>query len=172
GGSYNYCAARRGGAVSCWGSNEDGQIANGKAGRENDASTPSAIRAVRGVSRMGDTTDSMCVTLANGEGRCWGANDFGQTGSGDAETDDVMAPVTYKRDDVAVTALGNIVHMGCGWNFCCAMHAEGGVSCAGSTPIGGSGGFLGISNRRSATPIAAPGLVFATAAPEAAAAAE
>ncbi len=167
GGSYNYCALRRGGAVACWGSNEDGQIANGKAGRENDAAAPVAVRGLRGASRLGDSTDSICVAMGNGEGRCWGANDFGQTGSGDAETDDVMAPVVFKRDDVAVQALGNVLQMGCGWNFCCAMHAQGGVSCAGSTPIGGSGGFLGISNRRSATPIAAPGVVFATATSEA-----
>lgn len=161
GGSYTFCALRRGGAPSCWGSNDDGQLANGKSGREHDSSTPVAVRNVRGVARLGDTTDSICVALGNGEGRCWGANDFGQTGSGDTETDDVLAPVKYERADAAVQALGDVVQMGCGWNFCCALHAQGGVSCAGSTPIGGSGGIFGISNRRSATPIAAPGLTFA-----------
>lgn len=161
GGSYDFCVTRRGGALSCWGGNDDGQLGNGKSGRDHDSATPVSVRSVRGVARLGDTTDSMCVALGNGEGRCWGANDFGQTGSGDTETDDVTAPVKYERSDVAVQALGNVVQMGCGWNFCCALHAQGGVSCAGSTPIGGSGGFLGISNQRSATPIAAPGLVLA-----------
>ena len=56
--------------------------------------------------------------------------------------------------------MGNIVEMGCGWNFCCALHADGGVSCAGSTPIGGSSGFFGLSNQRSAIPIPAPGTTF------------
>ena len=60
--------------------------------------------------------------------------------------------------------MGNLVQMGCGWNFCCGLHANGQVSCAGSTPIGGSGGFLGMSNRRSTTPIAATGVTYAVAA--------
>ncbi len=105
--------------------------------------------------------DSMCVALRNGDGRCWGANDFGQTGHDDSDTDDVTTAWEYMRNnDEAVTGLGNLVEMGCGWNFCCGLHAEGGVSCAGSTPLGGSSGFLGLANQRSTTPIAASNITY------------
>ncbi len=160
GGYYDHCAARRGGSYVCWGDNEDGQLANGQTGREANSATPVAIRGLAGVTTAGGTTDSMCAVTRSGP-RCWGANDFGQTGSGDAETDDVTAPVEWKTDDEAVAALGDVIRMGCGSNYCCALHSGGGVSCAGSTPIGGGSGFLGMGNRRSATPIVAPGVTFA-----------
>ncbi|MCA9532683.1 MAG: hypothetical protein KC593_03355 [Myxococcales bacterium] len=161
GGSYNYCAQRRNGSVSCWGSGDDGQLTNGQSGREANSGSPVAIRGLRNVASLGKMGDSMCAALRDGNGSCWGANDFGQTGHNEADTDDVMTPWEYLRNnDPVVTALGNIVEMGCGWNFCCALHAEGGVSCAGSTPVGGASGFLGLSNQRSTTPIAAPGITF------------
>lgn len=161
GGHYDHCAIKRRGQYVCWGDNDDGQLANGETGRDASKNTPQTIRGVAGVlSSTADTTDSMCVATRSGP-RCWGANDFGQTGMGDSETDDVTSPVTYQTDEEAVAALGDVVQMGCGSNFCCAMHAEGGVSCAGSTPIGGSGGFFGMSNTRSTTPIVAPGLTYA-----------
>ncbi len=161
GASYNACALRRGGTVMCWGSNEDGQIGDGKTGRDNNATSPVAVRGLRNVASLGNIADSSCAPLRDGTMRCWGANDFGQTGHNESETDDVTAPWEWLRDnDPAVAAFGNIVEAGCGWNFCCALHAAGNVSCAGSTPIGGGGGFLGMSNRRSTTPIAAPGVQF------------
>ncbi len=160
GGSYNHCALRRNGSVSCWGSNEDGQLANGSAGRESNSAAPVAIRGLRDVASLGKMGDSMCAALRDGSGMCWGANDFGQTGHAEAETDDVMSPWDWVRTDPSIAALGNLVEMGCGWNFCCGLHAQGGVSCAGSTPIGGASGFLGLDNRRSPTPIVAPGITF------------
>jgi len=161
GGGYNYCALRRNGSVKCWGSGDDGQLTNGQTGREANSNTPVAIRGLRGVASLGAFGDSMCAALRNGSGRCWGANDFGQSGHDEADTDDVTTPWEYLRDQNGVDELGDIVQMGCGWNFCCALHAEGAVSCAGSTPIGGSGGFLGVANRRSTTPIPATGVTFA-----------
>ncbi|MEZ4340882.1 MAG: hypothetical protein R3B82_30025 [Sandaracinaceae bacterium] len=160
GGSYNNCALRRNGSVSCWGSGDDGQLTNGQTGREANSASPVAIRGLRGVASIGKMGDSMCVAMRNGSGMCWGANDFGQTGHGEAETDDVQTPWEYLRTDEAVAAMGNIVQMGCGWNFCCALHANGGVSCAGSTPVNGDSGFLGLGNRRGTTPFAAPGVTF------------
>ncbi|MCA9578945.1 MAG: hypothetical protein H6726_25080 [Sandaracinaceae bacterium] len=161
GGSYNYCATRRNGSVSCWGSGDDGQLTNGQSGREANSPSPVAVRGLRNVASIGKMGDSMCAALRNGNGMCWGANDFGQTGHNESETDDVMAPWDYLREqNPPVAALGNIVEMGCGWNFCCALHAEGGISCAGSTPVGGSSGFLGLSNQRSTSPILAPGITF------------
>ncbi|MFK7987470.1 MAG: RCC1 domain-containing protein [Sandaracinaceae bacterium] len=165
GGSYNFCALRRNGSVSCWGSGDDGQLTNGQTGREANSATPVAIRGLRGVARLSKMGDSMCATLRNGDGMCWGANDFGQTGHAESETDDVQAPWAYLRTDPSVEGLGGIGEMGCGWNFCCAMHMQGGISCAGSTPIGGASGFLGLSNRRSTTPIAAAGITYTVVAP-------
>ena len=167
GGSYNFCALRRNGSLSCWGGNDDGQLGVGTSGRETNTGTPAAVRGLRGVASAGKAGDTMCVALRNGDGMCWGANDFGQTGHNDAETDDVTAPWDYLRTDAAVAAMGNLVEMGCGWNFCCGLHAQGGISCAGSTPLGGDSGFMGLSNVRSTTPVAAPSITFPVIAPAA-----
>jgi len=165
GGGYNYCARHRNGSIACWGSNEDGQLGNGESGRDKNKATPQEVHGLRGVASLGNFGGSVCVALSNGSGQCWGANDFGQSGHGDSEIDDVTAPWEYMRASTPdVAAMGNLVQMGCGWNFCCGLHANGQVSCAGSTPIGGSGGFLGMSNRRSTTPIAATGVTYAVAA--------
>jgi alpha-tubulin suppressor-like RCC1 family protein len=167
GGSYNFCALRRNGSLSCWGGNDDGQLGVGTSGRETNTGTPAAVRGLRGVASAGKAGDTMCVALRNGDGMCWGANDFGQTGHNEAETDDVTAPWDYLRTDPAVAAMGNLVEMGCGWNFCCGLHAQGGISCAGSTPLGGDSGFMGLSNVRSSTPVAAPSITFPVIAPAA-----
>ena len=168
GGGYNQCALRRSGAVSCWGSGDDGQLANGETGREANSATPVAISGLRGVASLSKFGDSMCAAQRNGAGSCWGANDFGQTGHDDADTDDVTSPWEYMRNNTeATSALGDIIEMGCGWNFCCALHASGGVSCAGSTPVEQDGAdnntirnavlsfFTANQTIRSATPVPA-----------------
>jgi len=165
-GSYDACAIRRNKSVVCWGSNDDGQMGNGQSGRDHDVTAPSAVSGLRNAVAIGNINGAVCVAQTSGDAMCWGANDFGQSGSNDLETDDVTAPVRYLRDtEPGVTALGPIAQIGCSTVFCCAIHGTGGVSCAGSTPIGGSGGLLGITSQRSATPIVAPGVTFAVPAP-------
>ncbi|NOY93511.1 MAG: hypothetical protein GXP55_20195 [Deltaproteobacteria bacterium] len=160
GSSYNHCVVRENRSLSCWGSGQQGQLTNGKTGSDGNSFAPVSIRGLRGVAAVGSIGDTMCVPLTSGEGQCWGANVFGQTGHDDSDTRNVGAPWEYLRTDPAVAAFGNVAAMGCGRNFCCALHANGGVSCAGSTPLGGSRGFLGLSSRRSKTPIPATGITF------------
>jgi alpha-tubulin suppressor-like RCC1 family protein len=161
GSSNTFCAVHSRGRLSCWGANDDGQLGNGNSGREADQATPVAIRSLRNVVRVGVGGGTACAVLQDGSARCWGANDFGQTGHNDTETDDVTTPweVLNAQDEV-VRGFEPYSFMGCGVNYCCGLHRDGNLSCQGSTPISGSSGFLGLGNRRSPFPIPVPGLVI------------
>lgn len=160
GSSHTFCAVHNGGRVSCWGANDDGQLGSGQSGRESDQNSPVAIRSLRNVARVGLGGGTACVVFQNGSARCWGANDFGQTGHNDTDTDDVTSPwEVLSSQDASVGSFGPYTFLGCGVNYCCGLHGTGNISCQGSTPIRGSSGFLGLGNRRSPIPISVPGLV-------------
>lgn len=156
-GAYaTFCAVARG-RVSCWGANSDGQVGNGEMSSDG-VMAPARISSLRGIANVRTGGGSSCAVLTSGEAKCWGANAFGQTGHNESDTDDVTSPWEVLRStDATVGEFGLYATMECGSNFCCGLHLDGHVSCAGSTPIGGSGGFLGISSSRGTTPIPAPG---------------
>lgn len=155
GGGYNFCAIA-GGSVRCWGANDKGQIGNGAADREAPALSPADVRSVRGAVQIGVGYQNVCATNRAGEAFCWGANSFGQTGHGETTPDTVTAAWQVARDrDPAVAAFSPFAAVDCGVNFCCGLHRDGHFSCSGSTPLGGSGGFFGLSSVRSPFPVTA-----------------
>jgi alpha-tubulin suppressor-like RCC1 family protein len=158
GGSF-FCAAHRQGRVSCWGSNRKGQIGDGRSGDEGNATAPVEVAGLRDVVSVGAGLDTVCALRRNGTGVCWGASSFGQTGHGEA-VDIVPRPQAVMATDPTVQTFAPPVQVVGGWNYMCALHRDGHVSCAGSTPLGGSGGFFGLANVRSANPVPAPDLVF------------
>jgi alpha-tubulin suppressor-like RCC1 family protein len=84
-GSGHTCAASRRG-VYCWGDDREGQLGGGPGAGLNPR--PVAVRDVPGdVSALAAGVDHVCAALANGRVLCWGDNDFGQLGSGDAPAD-------------------------------------------------------------------------------------
>ena len=108
-GEYNSCAVLDDGSVKCWGSNWAGQLGQGDtedlgddAGEMGDAlpaidlgANHSAVSVVCGGSFS-------CALLDEGQAvKCWGANDYGELGTGDlvylgddpGEVGDALAPV-------------------------------------------------------------------------------
>lgn len=159
-----FCAVSAG-SVYCWGENDDGQVGNGDASRERNVRTPFKVATIRGASRITVGGGTTCAVLSSGEALCWGANDFGQTGHDDAEVDDVVSPTAVLRTaDAAVAAFGPYAFMTCASTWCCGVHRDGHQSCAGSSPLGGSSGVLGLSDIRSQHPVEAPGVVWPTTA--------
>lgn len=100
------CAQRANGDVHCWGANSFGQIGDG------------TISPFKGATRVDDLSGNAkevstgiahsCALMTNGTVRCWGANNYGQLGTGN--TDNATKPVTVAglpRPAIAMSAGGN-----------------------------------------------------------------
>lgn len=82
-----------------------------------------------------------CARLASGRVRCWGYNEFSETGHDRAEFR--ASTTAVQVDSLVASAIGS------GANGACAVRADGGVSCWGD---GGQGGYL------ASTPIPVDGI--------------
>jgi alpha-tubulin suppressor-like RCC1 family protein len=86
-GADHACAVRRGGAVACWGAGFLGQIGDGqsRADATTPTASPSGVLGVTNAVKVGTGGNHSCATTANTI-LCWGENDRGQLGTGDAGT--------------------------------------------------------------------------------------
>lgn len=75
------CAISDGDAY-CWGAGADGALGLGAAGSAETQAYPRRVPGLSGVTAI-ETRDHTTCAIADGELYCWGANRFGQAGSGD-----------------------------------------------------------------------------------------
>jgi len=88
------CALLAGGAVSCWGENDHGQVGDGTAvGR----STPVVVQGLPQVAQVVATANHACVLEIAGSVSCWGRGDHGQMGDGAYVERHVPGPVAQPR---------------------------------------------------------------------------
>ena len=122
------CALREGGKVSCWGSNEFGQIGNGRdfltqvlgdsfiTGPDEVVSLDDAVAIAAGGA-------ASCAVRETGEMSCWGSNSYGRLGNSEAlSANPTPLPVSGISDAVGVAA---------GAGHTCAVRQGGAVSCLG-----------------------------------------
>jgi alpha-tubulin suppressor-like RCC1 family protein len=93
-----------------------------------------------------------CARASNGGVRCWGANDFGQLGTGSASA--------LSSSPVIVNGLNNVTAVATGYRHSCAVLTDNTVRCWGSNQFGQLGNN---SMADSFTPVAASGLSNAVA---------
>jgi alpha-tubulin suppressor-like RCC1 family protein len=86
-GYYHTCAQLTNGQARCWGENTYDQVGNGiEAGP--DVRRPVPVRntlnsnALVGVRQLQASDYHTCVTLTNGQARCWGYDEKGALGNG------------------------------------------------------------------------------------------
>jgi alpha-tubulin suppressor-like RCC1 family protein/lysophospholipase L1-like esterase len=94
-GNGHTCAASRRG-VHCWGDNREGQLGGAPGAGVNPR--PVTVPGVPGdVSALAAGADHVCAVRAGRYVVCWGDNDFGQLGSGDAPADhaEPVSPVAW-----------------------------------------------------------------------------
>jgi hypothetical protein len=89
------CGIDTGGALFCWGPNDDGQLGNG-ATTSSETPVPALVtgpisQVVTGFTSSGG--DFTCALTSTGEVYCWGANDRGQLGDGTTDASLTPAPV-------------------------------------------------------------------------------
>lgn len=120
------CVITPAGGAQCWGLNQYGQLGNGSTAETDVAvdvvGLSSGVVAITGGRRHG------CAVTQSGEAKCWGANDYGQLGTGDTTASSV--PVT-------VSGLGSGVVAIAGGDFStCAILSGGALKCWGRNESG------------------------------------
>lgn len=128
-GDAHSCAIKSGGSIWCWGKNDKGQLGNGTM---NDALVPSQVVdnngiAVGGAVELAAGANFTCARKSDGTALCWGANDVGQLGTGDAK---MANPVP------SLIALSMITTLGAGQRHACAALQSGTLWCWGANDSG------------------------------------
>lgn len=135
-GSAFNCARLGSTTVQCWGSNDGGQLGNNSV---TNSSVPTYVTAsgstLAGVSDISAGRDAACA-VANGTLYCWGHNEKGQLGLGDAVNRDEATPVTLPAPavDVEMAAYGGCVKLADTRVFCWGA-GELGQLASGTLPI-------------------------------------
>ncbi len=75
------CAVSAAGDVSCWGSNDQGQLGNGS--ESGMSATPLVVGSGGPYTAVATGRQFTCALGADGAARCWGRNAEGQLGTGD-----------------------------------------------------------------------------------------
>lgn len=151
-GSFHSCALS-GGAIWCWGANDDGQLGDGT---KTDRTKPLAVSGLAGVQAIAAGGDHTCALLGGGVVECWGDNGYGQLGDG-TETD--------RRRPVAVSGLPSGVQMiAAGGHHTCALLSGGAVDCWGRNKYGQLGDGTKTGRSRPVPVTGLPGPVQAIAA--------
>lgn len=86
-GDSHTCAAGFGVGSFCWGRNLRGQLGDGSAGEDRDNPVP--VAGGLELSSLDAGLVHTCGIVGAGDAFCWGGNNFGQLGNGDAGTDKV-----------------------------------------------------------------------------------
>jgi alpha-tubulin suppressor-like RCC1 family protein len=125
GGQSHTCALLSGGAVKCWGGNQEGQLGDGTT---TDSSIPVGVNGLTsGVMTITTGLDT-CAILTGGGMKCWGGNWSGELGDG--TTTNRSTPV-----DVSGMA-GNVTAITAGGFHTCALVGAGRPKCWGDDRYG------------------------------------
>ncbi|MGE0404651.1 MAG: RCC1 domain-containing protein [Kofleriaceae bacterium] len=120
------CVLTTADTVSCWGSNDFGQLGNGNTSTTT-TSTPVQVSNLTDAAEIVAGRYHVCVRRRNGEVSCWGRNDFGQIGDGTNNTR--TSPYTVELPRPAV-------HIGAGGWHTCALLDDDSLSCWGANSSG------------------------------------
>lgn len=141
------CAVNTGGALRCWGANQDGQLGDG-------STTNRAVPTAANDDEFTDYTEVVgggthaCGLRAGGELRCWGRNQRGQLGIDLGTTARVIPTPVPVAGITAPWAT-----LGLGLRTSCAIDAAGQLWCAGYV----ANGALGTGDGSRRTPVMIPG---------------
>lgn len=135
-GPTHTCARMSNGALYCWGDNRFGQLGVGDlAPRRSPVRLPVGENVVSKVylpSGDGEVSADVglftCAIATDNRMRCWGANRFGQLGTGDAETRSTPTLVTGLNTDIAKASNGG--------SHTCAQTADNQLWCWGANASG------------------------------------
>jgi alpha-tubulin suppressor-like RCC1 family protein len=119
------CAITTSGSVLCWGANSAGQLGDGSTSTE-PTYEPVQVTGIDDARSLAVGADFACALLDDGSVRCWGANSWGQLGTGD------MTPSTTP---VQVMDVAGAVRIDAGLRHVCALLGSQRVKCWGLNTV-------------------------------------
>jgi alpha-tubulin suppressor-like RCC1 family protein len=135
-GRAHTCAVHGGGAVSCWGDAERGQLGPAVAPAFGARSaTPVAVSGITDAVEVVCGDAHTCVRLSDGTARCFGSNGQGRLGDG-TETDRATPAPVVASAAAPSTPLSGIVDLAAGSAHTCAVLSSGEVRCWGRSDDG------------------------------------
>lgn len=132
-GARHACALTQSGAVSCWGSNQYGQLGDDTLQTRYEPVRVQGLSS--GVQAISAGDAFSCALMDDGSVRCWGRNTWGQLGDGST---------MQRRAPVVVQGLtGPVQKLQAGGAHACALLADASVRCWGYNDYGqlGTGNF-------------------------------
>lgn len=148
-GGYSACGIATGGAAYCWGDNSGGMLGNGDS--VSHSSIPVAVAGNHEFVQISAGYGHVCGVTNLGEGYCWGYNQYGQLGTGDA-TDSSSTPHLV-AGGLSFTTISAGAQHSCGltstgaaycWGVGGLLGTSGGASSNTPVPVDGSLTFLSI----------------------------
>jgi alpha-tubulin suppressor-like RCC1 family protein len=147
------CAVLADGTVRCWGHNPYGELGTGTEGW---TSVPVEVPGVTGAVAVDASGEhNTCTVLADGTGRCWGDNSFGQLGDGTTGTGSGAPIPVLDLADATTIAISS--------DHACARVGDGTARCWGSNGGGEVGDHSGVPQRETPVAVLAPQLVGSVA---------
>lgn len=127
-GSQSTCLARADGTVSCWGTNDDGQLGDGTT-VSHFTPAPSLMQGAAGLAL---SVAHVCALSAEGVVSCWGDNGSSQLSA--ASFPNELKPF-YRATPTMVGLPLPAVSIAVGLAHSCAVLENGTVSCWGAAPV-------------------------------------
>ena len=146
-GSFHHCALKADGTVWCWGYQASRSVFGNGPVLDPTLLTlaPVQVAGITDATVLASGNDHVCIIRTNKTVKCWGWNDYGQTGS-TALTQNGLQPVTDTTTPFAVPGVTNAVSLSLGAATSCAVLANGGMQCWGDNDRGqnASGTAIGV----------------------------
>jgi len=131
-GFYHTCALLDTGGVYCWGSNDQGQLGNGKTV---NSSIPVIVLGLEtGVKAIAAGAQHTCALLDDGSVQCWGDNSEGQLGNDTTQNSLFPSEVLDLPRSILQLTAGSV--------FTCALHQDETTFCWGNGQNGRFGDNL------------------------------
>lgn len=125
-GGFHTCAAMANGDLSCWGRNDDGQLALGS--KSKSEPKPAAYANLgAGIKSLTAGMGHTCAVKQSGAAYCWGDNSYGQLGNTTTASKDMPEPVAGAQTWAEISA---------GKYFTCGRTQSGAVYCWGENGAG------------------------------------
>lgn len=128
-GGAHTCGIAKSGATYCWGSNQYGQIGDGKrTGQQDPNRYPTPVLNDPQFVSLALGNQFSCGLTQQGQAYCWGYNYDGQIGNG-TSTGENYAPTAVKTDQTFESIVAAYYHV-------CALNGDGDAYCWGNSSAG------------------------------------